>query len=70
MCEFNVPSLFGILAYVVQYFRYCKDFQYNGHKIQTNVVRTMLESFCVQSHSECLAIAVCVHHMLSLIIVL
>ena len=45
-------------------------FQYSGHKYRLMLCGQCYESFCVQSHGECLAIAVCVHHMLSLIIVL
>jgi len=32
LCEFIVPLLFGILAHVVQYFMYCKDFQCSGYE--------------------------------------
>ena len=55
----DTPSALGILGHVMQYFMYCRDFQYSGHKYRLMLWGKCLESF-VCNRSECLVIAVCV----------
>ena len=42
----DIPSALGILGHIMQYFMYCRDFQYSGHKYRLMLWGKCLESLC------------------------
>ena len=56
----DIPSALGILGHVMQYFMYCRDFQYSGNKYRLMLWGKCLESFvCNHTVNVYLLLYVC-----------